>query len=169
MKKSFLLTIIAVAALIASCASTGGGGGAAAASGKPPENPATVIKLMAKDAQLTTTAQLQYEQSADRDNIGWWEKTDDQIKWNLDIKDAGTYWIVAHISCDTQFPGSVVNVTINNKVLTFKVPDTGTWTDYTDVVCGSVDLQPGTYPVLVQAASVANRFVCNLAYLVAEK
>jgi hypothetical protein len=168
MKKSFLLTIVVALALIASCATTGGGS-AAADTGKPPASPTTVIKLGAKDAQLVTTGQLQYEESDVRNNIGWWGKTDDQIKWNLEVKEAGTYWVIARLSCDPQFPGSTVNVTINGKVMEFKVPDTGSWIDYVDVVAGSVELKPGAYPVLVQAKVVANRFVCNLGYLVVEK
>jgi hypothetical protein len=168
MKRSLLLTVIIILAFIASCA-TSGGGAAAAASDKPPTEPKTVIKLTAKDAQLVTTGQLVYEEAADRDNIGWWGKTDDQIKWNLEIKEAGTYWVLARASCDPQFPGSVVDVTINNKTMSFKVPDTGSWTDYQLIECGSLELQPGTYPVLVQAKSVANRFVCNLNAMIVEK
>ncbi len=164
MKKNMLLTVIAVLAFVASCGTTGGGNGGAEAT-QPPANPTTVIKLAAADAKLTTNAQLQYEQSADRDNIGWWEKTDDIIDWTLDVKEAGTYWVMAKISCDTQFPGSEVNVTVNGKVLSFKVPDTETWTNYVVLTLGSVKLNPGSYPVRVQATKVANRFVGNLAYL----
>ena len=163
MKKNLLLTVIAVLAFVVSCGTTGGGG--MASSTEPPANPTTVLKLMAADAKLTTNAQLQYEQSADRNNIGWWENTDDLIQWTLDVKEAGNYWVMARISCDPQFPGSEVNVTVNNKVLSFKVPDTGSWTDYVTINCGSVQLQPGSYPVKVQASKVANRFVCNLAYI----
>ncbi|MBN2351511.1 MAG: carbohydrate-binding protein [Spirochaetales bacterium] len=165
MKKNFFLTVIAVLAFVVSCGTTGGGGDGMASSTEPPANPTTVIKLQAADAKLTTNAQLQYEQSADRDNIGWWEKTDDLIDWTLEVKEAGTYWVMARVSCDPQFPGSEVNVTVNNKVLNFTVPDTGSWTDYVMLNCGSVDLKPGSYPVRVQATKVASRFVCNLAYL----
>jgi hypothetical protein len=156
MKKS-LIVMAAIAALVLSCASTGGAAGQTAAAEQ------TVVTLESKDAQLATQNQLVYNEGADC--VALWEKTTDEISWNLEIKEAGEYEVVASVACDPQFPGSTVGVTVNKQTLTFKVSDTGTWTTFVSVKAGKITLQPGTYPVLVKAIEVPGRFVANLRTL----
>ena len=150
-----MIALIVLAALVLSCATAGGSGGG--------QGGQTVLTLQSKDAKLTTQDQLVY--NADADCIAWWEKTTDEASWTLDVKEAGGYAVVASIACDPQFPGSTVGVTLNNKTLTFKVKDTGTWTTFVPVDVGTITLQPGSYPVVVKAIEVPGRFVANLRTL----
>ena len=150
-----MIALIVLAALVLSCATAGGSGGG--------QGGQTVLTLQSKDAKLTTRDQLVY--NADADCIAWWEKTTDEASWTLDVKEAGEYAVVASIACDPQFPGSTVGVTLNNKTLTFKVKDTGTWTTFVPVDVGTITLQPGSYPVVVKAIEVPGRFVANLRTL----
>ena len=154
MKPNIMLLLLASIALAAGCTTTDGA-----------ESEATEIKLEAKDAILVTEAQLQ----TDGINIGWWTNTDEEIQWKFDVTDAGEYEIFARISCDPQFPGSVVNVTLNNKTLSFTVPDTGGWENFTRIGVGKVSLSAGSYTIVLKAASVKERFVCNVNYVLLRK
>ncbi len=152
--RKFMIASVAILVLLFACASTGGGatGGA--------QGSQTVLVLESKDAKLSTQDQLVY--NAEADCIAWWEKTTDEATWNLEVKEAGDYSVVASIACDPQFPGSTVGVTLNGQTLTFKVKDTGTWTTFLPVDLGKITLKPGTYPVLLKAITVPGRFVANL-------
>ncbi len=151
--RKFACIVIAVTVLLPACITTGG-----SATAEP-----TVITLESKDAQLVTQDQLVYNEGANC--VAWWEKTTDEIKWDLPVQSAGVYDVVASVACDPQFPGSTVGVTVNGKTLTFKVTDTGGWSSYTNVSAGKITLEPGTYPVLVKAIEVPDRFVANLRTL----
>jgi hypothetical protein len=162
-----LFTIMLLTVLFLSCATSGGGAQSGAAAIEPPASPATVITLQPKDAKLATQDRLVY--NADADCVAWWEKKTDEITWTLTIKEAGDYFVIAQVACDPQFPGSTVGVTINNVTLTFDVPDTLSWSNYKSITAGKITLQPGTYPVLVKAIKVPDRFVANLRKLLVEK
>ncbi|MBN2534750.1 MAG: hypothetical protein JXB88_17830 [Spirochaetales bacterium] len=159
--QKFIIISMAITALLLSCVSTGNQGHADP--DQPPVKPKTVITLESKDAQLTTQDQLVYNEEADC--VAWWEKTTDEISWNVEVKEAGDYFIIASVACDPQFPGSTVGVTVNNQTLTFTVPDTGGWLDFFNITVGKINLKPGTYPVLVKAIEVPDRFVANLRTL----
>jgi len=149
MKKTIFLAIL-TALFLVGCASAPEGGEEKAA-----------IKLRAKDATLQTTGNLVIEN--DGKNVGYWETTEDQIIWELNVEQKGEYMVMATYSCDPQFPGSEVAVDIDGTQLTFTTRDTGDWGNFTTEELGTISLEPGTYTVTVKALSVADRFVANLS------
>ena len=158
MKKGLLLLFVLAAFILAGCA----GGGASNGPAKEP----VVLKLNAADAALKTDGNLVIgDTSAGVKVVAWWEKTTDEVSWDLNVDKAGKYTVSVKISMDPQFPGSVVGVTIGSEELEFTVPDTGAWESFKILDIGVVDLKKGTVPVLVKAKSVKNRFVCNLEYV----
>lgn len=150
MQKKVGLAILLSFLLVVSCVSTGGS--------KDP----VVITLKANEAVITTSGSMVLEEGESGYNIGWWETTDDEVTWDLEIPVQDDYAVLLNFSCDPQFPGSVVNVTINGETFEGTIFDTGGWTYYASLEVGTINLPPGKYEVLVKAASVANRFVCNL-------
>ncbi len=122
------------------------------------------LKLLAIEAVLKTKAQLKIEEI--NGNVGWWTNTDDEIYWSLVVPQSGEYEVVAWIACDPRYSGSLVNVTVDNKILTFTVPNTGGWFMYHNMIIGRITLKKGTYPVLVKAKKVKNKFVCNLLSII---
>ncbi|MBN1647255.1 MAG: hypothetical protein JW874_04410 [Spirochaetales bacterium] len=153
--KRKLTYIFALAALVlAGCA----GGGS-------PKEAAT-LKLEAANAALKTDGNLIVgDTSTGQKVVAWWEKTSDEVSWDLAVENGGDYAVSVKIACDPQFPGSVVEVKIGDQSLEFTVPDTGAWEQFKVMDIGTVKLKKGTYPVLVKAKSVKNRFVCNLMYV----
>jgi hypothetical protein len=151
MKKGLIIALITLVTLFVGCASSGGSGGGDAAA---------KISLDAGSAMLETTGNLVLE---DGGNIGWWELPEDKITWEEVVVEAkGTYMVQAYASCDPQFPGSVINFTIADQTVTLEMPSTEAWSDYKKLDAGTVELKAGTYTMVVQAASVDNRFVANL-------
>ncbi len=80
----------------------------------------------------------------------------------MTVPRAGNYAVTILVSCDPQFSGSVVNLMINKKTISFTVPDTGGWSEYQSLALGKITLQSGAHTVKVKADRVANRFVGNL-------
>jgi hypothetical protein len=163
MKKCLIVLAILAAALIVSCASSegaAGGGGSAAA-------PTTTIELQAKDA--TVVGNAKYESGADRDNIGYWMDTAAVISWNFDVKDPGVYNVAVQIGCDDSHTGAMVNVTVGDKVLPFKVVSSGDWGVWKTLKLGTATLAAGPNTVKVQATSMTGSYVANLHSVVLTK
>ncbi|MBN2440298.1 MAG: hypothetical protein JXJ04_03105 [Spirochaetales bacterium] len=126
-----------------------------------------VIKLLAVDAQLETDMDLVYEESAEC--VGWWSSPNDIITWDLNIEVAGNYQVQVVVSCDPQFPGSTVGVTIGDQKKTFIMPDTGAWSSYSYVEVGTYALEAKSYKLAVQGVTLINRFYGNLQRVVLTK
>jgi hypothetical protein len=156
MKKSLLIIAIVLAAMIVSCASEGG----AAAGGGGGGAPSVTIELAAKDAKCVGDAK--YESGADRDNIGYWMSTSAVISWDFDVKDAGEYNVAVAIGCDDSHTGAMVNVTVGDKVLPFKVISSGDWGQWKTLKLGTTNLKAGANTVQVQATSMTGSYVANL-------
>jgi hypothetical protein len=163
MKKSLIVIIILLAGLLMACESSGGatsgGGGGGAATVK--------IELAAKDA--ICVGQAKYETGADRENIGYWMSTDATITWNFDVKEAGEYNVAVAIGCDDSHVGAMVNVTVGDKVLPFKVVSSGDWGQWKTLKIGKTNLKAGANTVVVQATSMTGSYVANLNSVVLSK
>lgn len=151
MRRSTVAVLVLAALVVVGCATTGG-----------PAEPVT-YRLDADDAVLTTSGALVLEEKEDGYNVGWWESTDDVISWEFEAEYSTDYAVALQLSCDPQFPGSTIAVTVGNQpVGELVVPDTGDWSTYTTREVGVVSLEAGTHTVELQATNVANRFVANL-------
>ncbi|MFW6364094.1 MAG: carbohydrate-binding protein [Spirochaeta sp.] len=138
-------------AIIAGCASAPAAGDA----GAEPVR----IRLRAENAEMHSNGALVFENP----NIGYWETTEDRITWDADVEVGGTYMVSLYAACDPEFPGSIVDVTIDGQTVQVEIPDTGGWQEYRTLEAGTVELSPGSYELVVQASHVDNRFVANLS------
>lgn len=152
MKKTIIAIMVTAMLFLSSCLTTTGSD-----SGNT-----TNITLKAADSTLQTTGNLILE---DGGNVGYWEATDDIISWEVDIPSDGVYNITLKVSCDPEFPGSILSVTVGDKMVEVEVLDSGAWSDYKILDAGSVNLKKGIQTLKVQAISIANRFVGNLQYV----
>ena len=151
MKKAALLVVVVVVAMLAGCS----------------KEPVT-ITLAAEDADLTTDGALVLEQDNESGayNVGWWETITDEVSWDINVEQAGSYTVSVNYSCDPQFPGSTIVVSVGSQSVQGTIRDTGAWSSYVTQELGTINLQAGTRTVSVRASSVANRFVCNLRTVV---
>lgn len=145
---SFGAAAMLVAIALSSCATA------------PPEP--VEIRLSAASATLTTSEALVLEENDGIPNVGWWQNTDDLISWELEVPYSGDYLIAMQASCDPEFPGSTVVVTVGDQSLELTVRDTGDWLNYSTMEFGVLSLDKGTYTLSLQASNVVNRFVGNV-------
>lgn len=150
MKKAIIAIMATAIIFLTSCLTTSG-------SSDPVE-----IKLKAVDSTLETTGNLLIE---DGGNIGYWENLEDVVMWDLEIPSNGEYNVFLKMSCDPEFAGSTVAVTIGDQVLEVLILDSGAWSDYKTLEVGSINLKKGSYTIKVQATNILNRFVGNLSYV----
>ncbi|MBN1647178.1 MAG: hypothetical protein JW874_04025 [Spirochaetales bacterium] len=150
MKKNvyFLLISLISVLLAVSCASAGG-------SGK------TVISVKASQATLVTKKALVLEN--DKKNIGYWSDIDDQIKWNIEVTEPGTYKVIIHYSVLPLFEGSTVKITVGSNVLEWKMTGTVDWFTYRKKEIGNVSLGQGIVPVVIQAKTIKSQYVGNIS------
>lgn len=121
-----------------------------------------IIILDAQTATLTTGDRLKLENNGGVCNIGYWTSTADEISWDMVVNRTGEYEVTAEVSCDTQYSGSTVGITVDTRTLTFDMPDTGTWWSYKDLVIDRLILNAGTHKVSVRAVNVDKEFIGNL-------
>jgi hypothetical protein len=123
--------------------------------------------LMARHAQLKTNAKMRYSDASDGwEYIGWWTNKSDEIRWELAVLQTGTYGVTAQVACIRELAGSTVEVLVDNQRLSFVIPDSGGWVEFSDVDVGKVRLQTGTHNVVVRAVNVKKEFVCFLQAIV---
>ncbi|MCA9048068.1 MAG: hypothetical protein KDA89_05035, partial [Planctomycetaceae bacterium] len=84
-------------------------------------------------------------------NLGWWSSTDDYAVWNLDVPKSG-HWIVQFdYACDNGTAGNAVKLSTGTRLLTARIPGTGTWDDYRTWTAGEIDLGSGRRQLIVTA------------------
>ncbi len=154
MKKKVIITLIVAVALLFGCA-TGGA----------PKDPVS-YKLYAADAKLDTpNGNMNLGTSGDTPTIGYWEKLDDVISWEITVEYSCDYNVKTNYSLDPQFDGSVVEVRIGDQVITWTVKTTDAWGNYTTKDLGNVTLAAGTYPVVMQCVQSCEGDSYNQHYI----
>lgn len=125
---------------------------AGCATGGAPKEPVS-YKLNASDAVLTSpNGNLQLETGGDAPNIGWWEKLDDVVSWEVTVEYSCDYTVTVNYSLADTWTGSVVEITVGDQAVQWKTKGTGegSWSNYTNTEIGTVSLEAGTYPVVMK-------------------
>ena len=150
MKKGLIFMILVVIVLMSSCVSAG--------SSKEP----VMILLDGRDAELVTDDSMFYEDYEGRYCVGHWKSPGDQIIWDFEAVKKGDYKVFVRVACGDAQNGSTIGVKIDEKELTFEMPDTGTWETYTDVDLGSINVTTGSHTLIVQGKELAVTYYGNL-------
>ncbi|HEX2474454.1 MAG TPA: sulfatase-like hydrolase/transferase, partial [Lacipirellulaceae bacterium] len=91
----------------------------------PSITPATGdIRLHAKDARVHGKT-MRYEPQPNKNVLGYWTNADDWASWDFEVTTAGTYEVEIQQGCGKGSDGAIVNVEIDDHVLSFTVEDTG--------------------------------------------
>jgi ankyrin repeat protein len=124
------------------------------------EQDRATIELAAKDA--TVVGNARYESGGNADDIGYWTDTASVISWTFDVKDAGEYNVAVAIGNEPKCAGAMVNVTVGDKVLSFKVVYSGGLFVWKTLEIGKANLVAGSNAVKLQATSITDDYVANL-------
>ena len=126
----------------------------------PTATPGTIAVGVAK-ARVEGDA-LKLEQKANGiPNLGFWTRAKDRAHFPLEVPAAGAYRVRLSLACPPGDAGSDGILRIEGQELRFKVPSTGTWTNFTWLEVGTLHLTQTTPTELtVQVAKLrANAFM----------
>ncbi|MCA9008776.1 MAG: hypothetical protein KDB01_03470, partial [Planctomycetaceae bacterium] len=76
-------------------------------------------------------------------NLGFWSSTEDYAKWTFEIPKTGHWTVEFDFACDDSAAGSLIKFSTGNRMLTARVPGSGTWDHYQTWQAGTIDLHRG--------------------------
>ncbi|MCP4171160.1 MAG: c-type cytochrome [Fuerstiella sp.] len=84
-------------------------------------------------------------------NLGFWSSTSDYAVWNIDSPKSGHWTVEFEYACDNSTAGNPLKLSTGSRLLTARVPGTGSWDDYRTWAAGSIDLGRGRRQLVVTA------------------
>lgn len=103
----------------------------------------------------------------DGDWIANWTSTEDLMRWQIDVTEAGPYAVTLALHVPAEEAGSIVEIRVGEVVLTGEVPvadvPLGTWKP---VVFGDVELEAGLQTLTIQANRVMGDQVMTLGEVI---
>lgn len=121
-----------------------------------------VLTLRAADAEIHGQT-ARYESGGGKDNIGFWSDVRDQISWNAEIKQPGTFTVEITYSCLADNAGSEFAVEAAGQTLTGQVASTGSWTTFETKTLGTVKVDTaGRFTLWVKPLRKPGYAVMNL-------
>ena len=84
-------------------------------------------------------------------NLGFWSSTDDYAKWTFEVPKSGYWTVEFDFACDDSTAGSLIKLSTGNRLLSARVPGSGTWDHYQTWQAGTIDLHRGRGQLIVTA------------------
>ena len=84
-------------------------------------------------------------------NLGWWSSTDDYAVWTIDVPRSGFWTVEFDYACDNGTAGNPIKLSTGTRLLSARVPGTGTWDNYKTWTVGQIDLGRGQRQLIVTA------------------
>ncbi|HMJ92040.1 MAG TPA: hypothetical protein VK530_19620 [Candidatus Acidoferrum sp.] len=94
------------------------------------------IVLLATNA-ATHGAQIRYEPQPHKNTIGYWTKVEDWVSWDFLVTKPGTFSVTLTQSCGKGSGGSEVAFGLREQAIIDVVPETGSFTSWTNRVIGT--------------------------------
>jgi hypothetical protein len=94
------------------------------------------IILLATNA-VTHGTNIRYEPQPHKNTIGYWTKASDWVSWDFAVKKPGTFTVQLTQSCGKGSGGSEVAFQLNEQTIIDVVPETGSFTNWTNRVIGT--------------------------------
>lgn len=114
------------------------------------QRPDGTIVLLATNA-VTHGSTIRYEPQPHKNTIGFWTKADDWVSWDFAVTRPGSFEVQLTQSCGKGSGGSHVAFNLGDQTITDVVPETGSFTTWTNRVIGSFQLRTaGTYTITVK-------------------
>lgn len=120
----------------------------------PPQvgNVPATIKAEADGSLLLSAAtcqmhgdQFRFEQTYG--NIGFWNQTDDFVKWVMEVPVDGEYEVLVDYACPEVAGKNTCRLNCSNQVLRANVISTASWDQYRELKIGTIELNEGTNTV----------------------
>jgi hypothetical protein len=100
------------------------------------QRPDGTILLLATNA-TTYGSTIRYEPQPHKNTIGYWTKAEDWVSWNFVVTKPGTFSVQLTQSCGKGSGGSEVAFSLCEQTIIDVVPETGSFTNWTNRVIGT--------------------------------
>ena len=84
-------------------------------------------------------------------NLGFWCSPEDYARWTFDVPHSGDWRVEREFACEDGTAGSPIRFSTGTRLLTARVPGTGTWDEYRRWEAGTIDLHRGRGQLIVTA------------------
>lgn len=82
-------------------------------------------------------------------NLGYWSSTADHARWTLEVPRGGDWIVELDFACDNSTAGGLIRFSTGTRLLTARIPGTGTWDEYQTWRAGTIDLHRGRVQLTV--------------------
>ena len=108
------------------------------------------IILLATNA-ITHGKTIRYEPQPHKNTIGYWTKAEDWVSWDFQVNQPGTFTVTLTQSCGKGSGGSEVAFSLAGQSIRDVVPETGSFTSWTNRTLGTFNLSTaGVYTLMVK-------------------
>lgn len=84
-------------------------------------------------------------------NLGYWTSPDDYARWTFEVPRSGHWTVEFDFACDDTTAGSLIKLSTGTRMLTARVPGTGTWDHYQTWQAGTIDVHRGKGQLIITA------------------
>ncbi len=95
-------------------------------------------------------------------NLGYWCSTDDFASWTVDVPVGGHWTLELRYACDDQTAGGLIRFSTGTRMLTSRIPGTGTWDEYRTWNAGTLDLRRGRNRITATALEAPRMALIDL-------
>ncbi|MCA9060173.1 MAG: HEAT repeat domain-containing protein, partial [Planctomycetaceae bacterium] len=95
-------------------------------------------------------------------NLGWWTSTDDYAVWTVEVPQSGHWTVEVDYACDQGAAGNMLRLSTGTRLLSARVPGTGTWSEYRTWKAGTIDLARGRRQLIMTAAEPPSTALIDL-------
>jgi hypothetical protein len=95
-------------------------------------------------------------------NLGFWQSPDDHALWDLDVDRQGPYRLSLDYACPGDTAGNAFVVEVAGQRFCGRVPPTGNWETYEELVLGEVSLPAGRQQLVVRPDGPPSGFLMDL-------
>ena len=97
------------------------------------------ISLHASNAAVHGST-IRYEPQPHKNTIGYWTKQQDWVSWDFRLNRPGTFLVELTQSCGKGSGGAKYELSVGEQKLTDVMPETGSFTNWTNRVIGKIEL-----------------------------
>jgi arylsulfatase A len=128
--------------------------------------PDGTVSLHASNATVHGTT-IRYEPQPHKNTIGYWTKTQDWVSWDFVLSKTGEFSVELTQSCGKGSGGGKYELSVGDQKLCDIVPESGSFTNWTYRVIGTVNLpRPGPYSLSVKPVTKPGLAVMDLRKVV---
>jgi hypothetical protein len=106
---------------------------------------------------------IRYEPQPHKNTIGYWTKAEDWVSWDFKVTQPGKFEVALTQACGKGSGGSEVNFSIGDQVIKDLVPETGSFTTWTNRSIGTFTLErAGEFQITVKPVKKPGLAVMDL-------